>query len=127
MAGSRSDQQHRVNYGDHGTAIGQQIVNITAAQAEVHVHEVFRYQPTADGFHTRIGVHVDASYAADSLYVRAEAPTIQRLRMLTQHGDRRRSRETPSADELGVLFGTMLYPRPARTTWLTSLRRNPRA
>jgi hypothetical protein len=106
-----SDEKNTFNvasYGDHGIAIGQ--LKITAAQAELKVTELFRYQPSAEGFHTRVAFHLDAPYAAETLYVRADALSIQRMTLVPQQGMRGGHRETPSDAEPGVLYATV--PKP---------------
>ncbi len=108
MSDSDKNTFNATNYGEHGVAIGQ--LNITAAQAELHVTDVFRYQRSAEGYHTRVAFHLDAPYAAETLYVRAEAASIQRMTLVPQQGTLGRRRETPSTEEPGVLFATV--PKP---------------
>jgi hypothetical protein len=98
-------------HGDHGTAIGK--VEITAAEPELHTEVVIDNQHIEnprEGYLTRVAVRITAAYAAETLYVRATAPSILSFGIHASSGSAGRHRLEPNDGEPGVLYATVKRP-----------------
>lgn len=81
------------------------------AKSAVRWAPIFENRETDEGkFHTRMEIWIEAPYAADSLYVRARAASMERMALSPGTGLLGPSRETPNPAEPGVVFTTV--PRP---------------